>query len=283
MDKIEIGIFLQLFVRSGYVLDLSTQQFDTLTLEAVGEALCEKYRLSKGKSLQSYLLEAPEDKAYHLLEYLMRYYESSSIFENETRDTEPLFGDFDNPGAYRKQYLRCKELLDAHSGVDANETRAAIIEQTFNTQYMREHIRIMIETQDKVPAEAIGKAKELIESCCRTILKENNVPYTKDDGVNDLASKAFQLLKLMPKDVDDNNPYAADLRSVFGSLKGMVRNISNLRNAFGTGHGREADFVGLESRHAHLIVGASISIVEFLWASYEAQKAEAEPKSEKLF
>lgn len=280
MTQIEIGAFLSLFNRGGYVLDLTTDDFDALTMEAVGEALCSKYQLSKGKSLKAYLMEASDDKALDLLNALMNYYEQYSLFENETRDSDPLFGDLDSVGLYRKAYLKCKEILDKHRGVSANTARAEIIEDMFTTQYMRQQIRLMIEMQDDNPAEAIGKAKELIESCCKFILKQHNVAYTKDDGVAELASKAFDTIKIMPKYVDESHPNASDLKSIYGSLKGMVRNIANLRNAFGNGHGKEIDFQGLEPRHAHLIVGASITIVEFLWASNEDTKT---PKSNSLF
>ena len=49
LSGIERGVFIKLFNRGGYVLDFSTSDFDTFTLESVGVALCEKYHLSKGR------------------------------------------------------------------------------------------------------------------------------------------------------------------------------------------------------------------------------------------
>ena len=51
LNGIEKGYFMKLFNRGGYVLDFSTNEFDTFTLESIGESLCQKYNLSKGKSL----------------------------------------------------------------------------------------------------------------------------------------------------------------------------------------------------------------------------------------
>ena len=38
---------------------------------------------------------------------------------------------------------------------------------------------IMLENQSTNPTEAIGKAKELIESCCETILERNGITPNK--------------------------------------------------------------------------------------------------------
>ena len=44
-----------LFNRNGYVLNFSTADFDVFTTNSIGIALCNKYGLSKGKSLIAYL------------------------------------------------------------------------------------------------------------------------------------------------------------------------------------------------------------------------------------
>ena len=38
---------------------------------------------------------------------------------------------------------------------------------------------------------------------------------------------------------------------------------------YGSGHGRSAKFKGLSKRHAELAVGASSTIVRYLWDTYE--------------
>ena len=46
---------------------------------------------------------------------------------------------------------------------------------------------IMLENQSNNPTEAIGKAKELIESCCKTILAEElSKDYAKGYSARDL-------------------------------------------------------------------------------------------------
>ena len=85
MTNMEKGAFLKLFNRGGYVLDFTTPDFNAFTLDSVGVALCQKYNLSKGKSLIAYIDEASDDKVFKLFADLLRYYETDyHLFENET-------------------------------------------------------------------------------------------------------------------------------------------------------------------------------------------------------
>ena len=61
ITKREEGTFLMLFNRNGYVLNFSTNDFDVFTTNSIGEALCEKFGLSKGKSLTAYLSSASDE------------------------------------------------------------------------------------------------------------------------------------------------------------------------------------------------------------------------------
>lgn len=66
-----------LFNRSGYVLNFSTNDFDVFTTNSIGEALCAKYGLSKGKSLIAYLNSASDENRFKLLSDLFHYYEEN--------------------------------------------------------------------------------------------------------------------------------------------------------------------------------------------------------------
>ncbi|WP_185124876.1 abortive infection family protein [Jeotgalicoccus meleagridis] len=47
-----------------------------------------------------------------------------------------------------------------------------------------------------------------------------------------------------------------------------------LRNAYGDGHGKTKSFKSLPSRYARLAVGAAITVVYFLWETYEESKTD---------
>ena len=66
LNGIEKGAFHKLFNRGGYVLDFSTNEFDVFTAESIGVPLCEKYKMSKGKSLLAYCEEATDEEIIKL-------------------------------------------------------------------------------------------------------------------------------------------------------------------------------------------------------------------------
>lgn len=80
MTKLEEGTFLMLFNRSGYVLNFSTNDFDVFTTNSIGEALCEKYGLSKGKSLNAYLYCPHKNTNYRGDFYLTTMHEDKELF-----------------------------------------------------------------------------------------------------------------------------------------------------------------------------------------------------------
>lgn len=269
MTYLEKGTFLKLFNRGGYVLDFSTQSFDAFTKNSVGVEVCYKYGMSKGKSLAAYLDDASEAEVIVLLSNLLSYYETQyDQFDAETSDTiqTPSYG----PN-YRKLYHDCKRILDKYKASNPNQELAKAVEGSFSSEYISQQINLMLDNQEKYPAESIGKAKELVESCCRTILTKRGVWVDPHWSFQQLVNQVFDILEVKPERVDDSSPIAKSLKQLYGSLKGMVVPIAEIRNAFGTGHGRVADFVGLDSRHAKLYVGMCVTLVLFLWETHEAQ------------
>ena len=189
MTNMEKGAFLKLFNRGGYVLDFTTPDFNAFTLDSVGVALCQKYQLSKGKSLIAYIGEASDDNVFKLFADLLRYYETDyHSFEKETSESDLLGID---DGEYRTQYLKCKEIIVKYRMADSNSEIAKAVDKAFSTEYMSQQIKLMLEKQESFPAEAIGKAKELIESCCRTILKDHDVAIDENWPFQQLVSKTF--------------------------------------------------------------------------------------------
>lgn len=267
MTNQEKGTLVKLFNRCGYVLDFSTADFDAFTMDSIGVSLCDKYKLSKGKSLNVYIQEASDDEIYKLLSDLLVYYETDyPSFEVETH--EKGFSDTSG-GAYRLLYLNCKDIIEKYNKIEPNEEIAKSVEEAFSSEYMSQQIKIMLSTQETYPAEAIGKAKELLESCCRTILKERNVQIEDKWSFQQLVSKCLDELDILPAKVDVSSPIVGSLKKIYGSLKGIVAPIAEIRNEYGTGHGKTADFIGLDSVHAKLLVGMSSTLVQFLWESHK--------------
>ena len=88
LSYIEKGYLDELFNRGGYVLDFSTNDFDEFTFQSIGIRLCEKYHLSKGKSLREFTNEGDSYKIAKLYKDLLEFYSvyfSDEIEENKKK------------------------------------------------------------------------------------------------------------------------------------------------------------------------------------------------------
>lgn len=272
ISKKEEGAFLSLFNRNGYVLDFTTNEFDVFTTNSIGVALCSKYQSSKGKSLVAYLNQANDNDRTTLLKDLFQYYEDKMEYEYN-----PEYEDFSNWSfssryneTYAKIYEKCREIIVKLEGNNANiEKSAESLKESFSSDYLSKQIDIMVDMQTKNPTEAIGKAKELIESCCKTILDELKIEWDKNEDIIKLTNKVMNELQLLPSNIQDNNPGADAIKALLGNMRAIPTKLSELRNPYGSEHGKTASYQGLEIRHAKLAVGCSITFVQFVWDTYE--------------
>lgn len=135
--------------------------------------------------------------------------------------------------------------------------------------YLSQQITRMESSVESDPALAIGTAKELVETCCTTILRDLGVDTDKDWTLSKLVKETASRLRLTPEDVADDARGAASIRQVLGNLGGMVAGIAELRNYYGTGHGKALGHGGLGPRHARLAVGAASTLAAFLFETFE--------------
>lgn len=108
-----------------------------------------------------------------------------------------------------------------------------------------------------------------MESCCKTILLDNSIAIDTKWNLNQLLDETLRFIRITPKQIPDNIPDAKAIKAILGNLKAILQNLAELRNNYGTGHGKDSRYVGLQERHAQLAVGTSMTIVRFIWDSYE--------------
>lgn len=276
ITKQEEGTFLMLFNRNGYVLNFSTNDFDVFTTNSIGEALCAKYRVSKGKSLTAYLNSASDENRVKLLSDLFHHYEDTMEYEyNKDFEDDHYWGSSVSRynERYAKLYQKCKTIMDRLEGGSSAIAKAAdALKDKFSSEYMSQQIDLMVSMQSTNPTNAIGMAKELIESCCKTILDELGIEWSKTDDVPQLTNKAMGVLNLLPDNIQETDQGAGAIKAVLGNLRAIPTKLTEIRNPFGSGHGKSAAFQGLEERHAKLAVGSSITFVDFIWSTFENQK-----------
>lgn len=121
-------------------------------------------------------------------------------------------------------------------------------------------------------ALAIGTAKELVESVCKTILFERSIEVLVGDDIPILTKKTLKELKLIPDGIPDQAKGADIIKELLRSMSTIGINIGKLRNLYGTGHGKDGRTSGLSLRHAKLAVGAASTFTVFLLETYEEQK-----------
>lgn len=123
------------------------------------------------------------------------------------------------------------------------------------------------------PELAIGTAKELVETCCRTILEERGkkMPENSKITVTDLVKATCSALALTPDDVPSEAKSAGTIKRLLSNLATVARGVAELRNSYGTGHGKPAGTKGLQPRHAKLAVGAATTLAVFLVETHQVR------------
>lgn len=268
----EVGTFLRLFNRRGYVLNFTTNEFDVFTMGSIGVALCSEYHMSKGKSLAAYVNQASDEDVTKLLKDLFEYYEKN--YENEYKgdaEADDIFGDTEYNATYAALYKKCRTYMDRVLNISTPlAPNAVALQEKFTSEYLSKQIELMLRMQTENPTDAIGKAKELIESCCKTILENEKIAWDKNWDMGKLTGETLKYLNLTPKAISDTDPVSENIKAVLGNLRSISTKLAEIRNPYGSGHGKSASFTGLETRHAKLAVGCSITFVTFLWDTYES-------------
>lgn len=142
----------------------------------------------------------------------------------------------------------------------------------FDAQHMAEQIRRMETAVDSDPSLAIGTAKELIETCCKTILSERGKPVSGTPDVSTLTKETLKELKLIPDGVPEARRGADVSKRLLSNLGTIGNGLAELRGLYGTGHGKHGRSSGLGARHAKLAVGAAATLTVFLFETHEDTK-----------
>jgi hypothetical protein len=140
-----------------------------------------------------------------------------------------------------------------------------------DTAYITRLVTRMEGAVDTEPDLAIGTAKELVESICKTILDERSVAYGAGEDLTALVRKTARELDLAGP--GGSGQAAETLRRMLMNTASIAQGAAELRNAYGTGHGRSSAQAanGLEPRHARLVAGAAAALAVFLFEAHEAR------------
>jgi hypothetical protein len=135
--------------------------------------------------------------------------------------------------------------------------------------YVHRQVERMEQAIEKDPEQAIGTAKELVETLAKTILADHGQPLPTEADFPKLVRAALKQLNLVPDEIPDHAQAAETIRKLLMNLATISNGLAELRNAYGTGHGKPARTRGLSARHAKLAVGAAATMAVFMQETAE--------------
>jgi Abortive infection C-terminus len=242
----------------GYVLNFSDRTFSEFVFETVGiDIHAEKYTAegtSKARKLRAFWKLEPDYIVGKLLEALIEY-EATLTYERAS----------DATALTDKCRRIATRLLASGSSLNPLKKHAAVL----NGNHLQDQIRRMEASVETDPSLAIGTAKELIETCCKTILAERGKHVTGAPDVLTLTKETLKELKLVPEGIPDPARGADVIKRLLGNLGSIGNGLAELRNLYGTGHGKHGGSTGLKPRHAKLAVGAANALTVFLFETHK--------------
>ncbi len=152
-------------------------------------------------------------------------------------------------------------------------SRARTVADALDAGWMQKEIERLENAVDRDPALAIGTAKELVETCCKSILSKRGVSVARNDDLPKLTKALAKELKLVPEGISDEAKGATTIRLILQNLSVMTQHLAELRGLYGSGHGRDGKHRGLEPRHARLAVGAAVAFIDFVTETYHQRHA----------
>lgn len=199
---------------------------------------------------------------------LLRVYEGVLLSCGDNAEHDKLVQMLERDGInYDKGRLRLR------GGVRAAD-RLSVIAEGEDQSYLAAQLTVIHDNIETNPTLAIGTAKELVETTCHTLLRRlGEEPANKPD-LQRLVKLVTTELKLTPNGVEDDKRGRDSIVKTLGAMSTVVQGLAELRNTYGTGHGKHGQFKGLQPRHARLAEGAASTVSTFLietWAFHNRE------------
>lgn len=153
-------------------------------------------------------------------------------------------------------------------------SRARAVAEALDAGWMQKEIERLENAVERDPALAIGTAKELVETCCKSILFKRGVSVSRSDDLPKLTKALTNELRLVPEGISDESKGANAIRLILRNLSALTQYLAELRGLYGSGHGRDGNYRGLEPRHARLAVGAAVAFIDFVTETYHQRYAD---------
>jgi len=258
----EKKLFEKLFgMASGYVMDFTNQTFAEFFSEHGIDIYSDRYAFngnSKAKRLRAFWQVEPNEVVADVLSDLVRYWRRATL--KVTPEALALADECERV----IEELRWRSMPPTLSNLKAHADR-------FDAHYLARQVQRMEKSIERDPALAIGTAKEVIETCCRTILEERGKQVPQNATLPQLIKEVRQELRsqLIPQELPQAAKGRESVQRTLGGLASVIQGIAELRNLYGTGHGKHANTPRISPRLAKLAVGAAVTLANFLFDTHK--------------
>jgi hypothetical protein len=147
-------------------------------------------------------------------------------------------------------------------------SRAKSVADALDAGWMQKEIERLENSIERDPALAIGTAKDLVETCCKSILAKRNISPSRTADIPELTKLLCKELQLVPDEISDKVRGAETIRLILRNLTALTQYLAELRGLYGSGHGRDGKHRGLEPRHARLAVASAVAFIDFVTDTY---------------
>lgn len=144
--------------------------------------------------------------------------------------------------------------------------------KAFDADVLHQQLDRLRNAVEDDPSLAIGTAKELIETTCKTILADYGVVADGNWDINRLMKETRSILRLVPEHIPDSAKGAESIKRILSSLGQISQGLAELRNLYGTGHGKDGKAKGLSVRHARLAVTCASALATFLFDTHQVRQ-----------
>ena len=147
----------------------------------------------------------------------------------------------------------------------------ADLSESLDYPRLAEHVDLLVDSVESNPALAVGTAKETIETVCKTILDERGTDPGQQ-ALGKLVRVTAKELALLPESIPDRAKGVKVIRRLLSNLAQVSDGLAELRNLYGTGHGRAGRRGSVHPRHARLAVGAAATLATFLMETHRERE-----------
>jgi hypothetical protein len=152
-----------------------------------------------------------------------------------------------------------------------NRKRLFATAQALDAHVLRQQIERLRMCIDDDPDLASEQPRSCGETTCKTILADYSGAADSWD-VTCLVKETRGTLQLVPEDIRDSAKGSETIRRVLSNLGQISQGMAELRNLYGTGHGKDGRSKGLSPRHARLAVSCATPLTTFLFETHEARQ-----------